>query len=163
MQHDDNKDETAEVEHKHSTATKKRGLFKRFPLVVFALVIAVVMIGGSLLYANQKKQDTAKNNGGLDTAKILHQPVTIPPSAPNKEFTAETIKQYDGQDGHKCYVAVKGVVYEIAGKTQWQNGQHQPSSGQAYCGADMTSEIDKAPHGDSKLQELPKVGTFKSS
>jgi|GEM_PF-505900 len=138
---------------------KGKRLITRFPLLFAALVLAVAMISGSLAYATNKKDVAA--NGGFDTSKVLPQAVTIPPSSPNKEFTADTIKQYDGKEGRKCYVAVKGVVYEIASKGQWQEGQHSPSSGQAYCGADLSDTIGKSPHGSSKLEELPVVGTYK--
>lgn len=141
--------------------SRRPGLVRRYRLIVLALLVAVAMIGGSLAYAASKKQAAGGNeNGKFDTAKVLPQPVSIPPSAPNKEFNAETLKQYDGQNGNKCYVAVKGKVYEIAGKTQWQGGQHLPSGGQAYCGVDLTDVIGKSPHGESKLQELPQVGTY---
>lgn len=32
-----------------------------------------------------------------------------------KTFTVEELKQFDGQDGHKAYVAVEGVVYDVTG------------------------------------------------
>jgi predicted heme/steroid binding protein len=137
------------------------GIFKRFPLLSLAVVVALIMIATSSIYAAKLKSSDAASGGTFDTSKVLPQAVTIPPSAPHKEFTAETIKQYDGKDGHKCYVAVKGVVYEIADKGQWQNGEHTPSNGLAYCGADLSDAIDKSPHGSSKLEELPVVGTYK--
>ena len=142
-----------------SEPSRSRGL-RRFSVLVIAVVVGATMIGGSLVYA--AKQRSAAHAGGFDASKVLPQAVTIPPSSPAKEFTAKTLKQYDGQNGHKCYVAVNGVVYEIAGKGQWQNGKHLPSNGKAYCGADLSQAIKQAPHGTSKLEELPKVGTFKS-
>jgi predicted heme/steroid binding protein len=57
-------------------------------------------------------------------------------------------------------VAVKGTVYEIKDSKYWQNGEHTPSSGQGICGADMTEVIKGAPHGESMLERLPKVGTY---
>jgi len=144
------------------TKSSKRSAIRRFPLLLVAVVVGVAMVGGSLVYAAKKKESPAKS-GEFDTSKVLPQAVTIPPSSPNKEFNAESIKQYDGKEGRKCYVAVNGKVYEIASKGQWQNGEHQPSSGEAYCGADLTEAIKHAPHGSTKLEELPQVGTFKPS
>jgi predicted heme/steroid binding protein len=147
---------------KNDTSSRRSNMIRRYRLVIIALVVAAVMIGGSVVYAAQKKRADS-NSGRFDTSKVLPPAVTIPPSSPDKEFTAETLKQYDGQNGNKCYVAVKGIVYEISGKGQWQNGQHLPSGGQAYCGVDLTQAISKSPHGESKLQELPQVGTYKES
>lgn len=153
-------DEPQNSEHETPRASRrKRAAVRRFPLLFLAIVLGAAMIGGSLVYAAKKKDTAAKD--GFDTSKVLPQAVTIPPSSPDKEFTAETLKQYDGEEGRKCYVAVNGTVYEISGKGQWQNGQHLPSSGKAYCGADLTQAIKQAPHGTSKLEELPKVGTYK--
>jgi predicted heme/steroid binding protein len=155
-------DEQQSSDHETSKSPKtgrKRSIVRRFPLLFIALVLGMAMVGGSLVYAAKKKDATVKN--GFDTSKVLPQAVTIPPSSPDKEFTAETLKQYDGKDGNKCYVAVNGAVYEISGKGQWQNGQHLPSNGKAYCGVDLTEAIKQAPHGSSKLEELPKVGTYK--
>jgi predicted heme/steroid binding protein len=136
---------------------KLRTITKRYPLLVFAVILGAGMVGASLAFSS-KVENTAKAD--FDPSRVLPQAVSIP--AASAVFTAETIKQYDGKDGHKCYVAVKGTVYEISGKTQWQGGQHLPSNGQAYCGADLTDTIGKSPHGESKLQELPKVGTYKA-
>lgn len=147
---------------KSDRSSRRPSLIGRYRLIVLALVVAVAMIGGSVVYAAQQKRADS-SDGRFDTSKVLPPAVTIPPSSPDKEFTAETLKQYDGQNGNKCYVAVKGVVYEISGKGQWQNGQHLPSGGQAYCGVDLTDTIGKSPHGESKLQELPQVGTYKES
>lgn len=134
-----------------------KSIIKRYPYVVLAAIVGLAMIAGSVAFAYKVNKSS---NPDFDTARVLPQSVT-PPAAANAVFTAETIKQYDGKNGHKCYVAVKGVVYEIAGKGQWQDGQHLPSNSQAYCGADLTAAISQSPHGESKLQELPKVGTFK--
>ena len=139
----------------------KRSVLRRFPVLLAALVIGVIMITGSLLYAHKKKDTPPASSGSFDTSKVLPQAVTIPPASSSKEFNADSIKQYDGKEGRKCYVAVDGIVYEIAGKGQWQNGEHQPSSGSAYCGADLSEAIKKAPHGTTKLEELPQVGTYK--
>jgi predicted heme/steroid binding protein len=133
-----------------------RQTIKRYPLVTFAVILGTAMVLSSLAFAGKVKRT---NSGSFDTASVLPQSVT-PPAGATQKFNADTIKQYDGKDGHKCYVAVDGIVYEIAGKGLWQDGQHTPSDGQAYCGADLSQAITKSPHGKSKLEELPKVGTY---
>lgn len=131
-------------------------LIKRYPLPVFAILLGSAMIFASLVFATKVEKVTKLD---FDPARVLPQPIT--PQATTAVFTAESIQQYDGKEGRKCYVAVKGIVYEIASKGQWQGGGHQPSNGEAYCGADLTQAIGQSPHGESKLQELPKVGTYK--
>jgi predicted heme/steroid binding protein len=130
---------------------------RRYSLVVFALLLGLGLIGASLAFAHK-----ASSNGGsgFDVSRVL--PVSMPSAGANSAvFTAQTIKQYDGKDGHLCYVAVKGTVYEIKNNQYWQKGKHVPSDGQAYCGADLTNVISKSPHGESVLSQLPKVGTYK--
>lgn len=161
MDPDHHKQPTSKTIRLAAAKRRSKSAIRRFPLLFLALAVAVVMVSASLVYAAKKKDSTTGNGNGFDTSKVLPQAVTIPPSSPSKEFTAETIKQYDGKEGRKCYVAIKGIVYEIAGKGQWQEGEHSPSNGQAYCGADLTEAIGKSPHGSSKLEELPVVGTFR--
>lgn len=74
--------------------------------------------------------------------------------------TSTQLAEADGKDGEKCWVAVDGTVYEIEQGFKWVDGQHTESQGQAYCGADLSTTIDKAPHGRTKLFELKKVGTL---
>lgn len=142
------------------TATGKLKAFvRRYPLVVFALVIAIGMVSFSYVYSRGNGSTGSLAAGSFDTSRVLPQPVSIP--AQSRSFTADSIKQYDGKNGHQCYVAVKGVVYEIKDNSYWQNGQHTPSNDLAYCGADLTNVLGKSPHGDSVLSQLPKVGVFK--
>lgn len=133
-----------------------RAFARKYPLLFVSVAFGVAIIASSLVIAStvQRKTDL-----GFNTEKVLPAPVTQP-SAASTVYTSESIKRYDGKDGHKCYVAVDGTVYEISGKALWQGGQHSPSGGLAYCGADMTEALKKSPHGASKLQELPKVGVF---
>lgn len=134
------------------------GLLRRYRLVVLAVVVGLVMVGGSLVYA---KTIGSNPSGDFDPRSVLSQSGEGAGPAGTEQFDATSIKQYDGKDGHECYVAVDGVVYEIPQQGQWKDGKHSPSSGQAYCGADMSQAIGKSPHGKSKLQELRKVGTYK--
>lgn len=132
------------------------GLLRRSKLVLIAVIIGVVLIGGASYYAFGRDSDTVGSD--FDPSSVLPAPVTQPEAT--AVYTAETLKQYNGKDGRRCYVAVKGVVYEISGKSLWQEGQHTPSGGEAYCGADLTEALQRSPHGESKMRDLPKVGTF---
>lgn len=70
----------------------------------------------------------------------------------------DELKRSNGKMGQTCLVAIDGTVYKIEGFSQWKDGVHTPSEGQAYCGADLSAVIDKAPHGRSKLQYLEIIG-----
>lgn len=133
------------------------GFARRYPLLFVAVGFAIGVLAASLVVAHTIR---GRANKAFSPEKVLPAPVT-PPAAANTVFTADSLKQYDGQNGRDCYVAVKGTVYKLANQ-YWQNGKHTPSSGQAYCGADMSAVIGKSPHGESVLSSLPKVGSYKS-
>jgi predicted heme/steroid binding protein len=76
------------------------------------------------------------------------------------QITREALAQHDGKNGNQCYVAIDGTVYLIEGKALWADGRHIPSGGRAMCGQDLSSVIDQAPHGRTKLQQLTVVGTL---
>ena len=81
-----------------------------------------------------------------------------PQVLPQRPVSMAELTRSDGKDGRDCLVAVDGTVYKIQDFTLWQDGQHKSSKGQAYCGADMSKIMAKAPHGKSKLDVLIKVG-----
>lgn len=139
--------------------TPRRSVFKRFPIIVAAIVIGLAIIGGGAYYAFGREPDAVDNN--FDPSSVLPAPVSQPEAS--AVYDADSLKEYTGKDGRRCYVAVDGVVYEITSKSLWQDGQHTPSGGEAYCGADLTEALKRSPHGASKLRDLPKVGTYKSS
>lgn len=41
-----------------------------------------------------------------------------------KIFTLEELKNYDGKEGRKAYIAVDGVVYDVTNVAAWQGGTH---------------------------------------
>lgn len=131
-------------------------LARTYPLLFVAVGFAIGILISSWAISNHLQAQASK---AFRPEKVLPNPVSQPSAAP-VSFTTEQLKQYDGQNGHACYVAVKGTVYEINNQ-YWQDGKHIPSGKQAYCGADMTEVIGKSPHGESVLSQLPKVGAFK--
>jgi len=136
---------------------KIHNLSRRMPVVTFAIILAIGMVGTSVYFANKTQKATTL--GSFDTTTVLPPtPVSMP--TPSRAFSAETIKQFNGQDGQPCYVAVNGTVYEIKDNNYWKTGEHTPSGGRGYCGADMSNVISQSPHGESVLGGLPKVGTY---
>lgn len=71
-------------------------------------------------------------------------------------FTLEELSKYDGENGSKAYVAYKGVVYDITNHPKWAEGKHNGNT----AGTDLTNEISKSPHGESKFDTLEVVGTL---
>lgn len=70
------------------------------------------------------------------------------------ELTLEQLSMYDGKDGNKAYIAVDGDIYDVT--DEWTNGFHNGIN----AGQDVTEDIMGAPHGESVLQNLEKVGTL---
>jgi predicted heme/steroid binding protein len=113
-------------------------------LTYISIIVALILIGGAVYARSRSAQPQTKA-------------VT---SASQKAFTLEELVANNGKDGRKCYVAVDGKVYEIEQGRLWKNGEHVTSKGQAHCGKDLSETIGKSPHGKSKLEALPTVGTL---
>jgi len=71
-----------------------------------------------------------------------------------KEFTAEELAKYDGQNGNRAYVAYKGTVYDVTESAMWPEGDHE---GMHSAGRDMTEDHEDAPH-DVYVTDFPEVG-----
>ena len=69
-------------------------------------------------------------------------------------FSVEELAKYNGKNGSSAYVAVDGVVYDVANSNKWKKGSHQGYN----AGTDLTEYISKSPHGKSILDEMPVVG-----
>ena len=71
-----------------------------------------------------------------------------------KIFTLDELKNYDGKEGRKAYIAVDGVVYDVTNVAAWQGGTHHGNN----AGNDVSDRIVKSPHGKSTLEKLEIVG-----
>ncbi len=60
-------------------------------------------------------------------------------------MTLETLKQYNGQNGQKAYIAFKGKVYDVSSSPLWKNGIHKKIH---QAGLDLTSAMEHAPHAE---------------
>ncbi len=75
-----------------------------------------------------------------------------------KVFTDEELKQYDGsQKGKPIYFVYKGKVYDITTSPLFLDGLHFEHN----AGADLSSFIADAPHGEEVLENLRVVGEYK--
>ena len=74
-----------------------------------------------------------------------------------RQFTLEELAKCDGKEGRPSYIAVDGVVYDVANAKGWKNGEHQGFK----AGRDVTKDMQKkSPHGAKPLTKLPKVGVL---
>jgi len=110
-----------------------------------SVVLGVLIVAGAYLASGS---GAAGGGRGEETATAV---------SPGPVTRAE-LAAADGRDGRPCLVAVDGVVYQIQGFTLWREGEHLPSEGRAYCGADMSEVIREAPHGTDKLELLREIG-----
>ncbi len=72
-------------------------------------------------------------------------------------MTHSELKQYNGRNGMKAYVAYKGTVYDVSESAFWKDGQHE---GQHSAGEDLTAMLAAAPHGDEVFAKMPVVATL---
>lgn len=116
--------------------------------LIISSVLGVAMIGGAVVYSKKK----AGNTGSHTSSETVKRPVS-----------KDELAKADGKNGNDCLVAVDGTVYQIKDFSLWNNqGQHVSSQGMAYCGADLSAVIDKAPHGRKMLDILIEVGPLSS-
>ena len=74
-----------------------------------------------------------------------------------KCFTEKELAQCNGQNGNPVYVAHKGNVYDVSESKLWKGGLHMRRHS---AGADLTSDIQAAPHGVEMLERYPQIGTL---
>jgi predicted heme/steroid binding protein len=74
-----------------------------------------------------------------------------------KAFTLAELAKYNGKNGNRAYVAVKGKVYDVTDNPLWAAGDHQ---GSHQAGSDLTAELDLAPHGPENLDKVTPVGAL---
>ena len=75
-----------------------------------------------------------------------------------KEFDADELRQYNGEDGRPIYVAYKGKVYDLTESKMWRKGMHMKRH---QAGQDLSTDIQAAPHEPDLLDRYPQVGILK--
>jgi len=71
-------------------------------------------------------------------------------------YTLEELRSFDGKEGRKALVAVRGDVYDVTASRLWKNGKHT----RHLAGDDLTGALTQAPHSADKLEGFPKVGVL---
>lgn len=72
-------------------------------------------------------------------------------------MTRDELASFDGEQGRKAYVAVSGKVYDVTMSPHWQEGNHQDVH---RAGADLTVELQRAPHVRSLIERFPVVAVL---
>jgi predicted heme/steroid binding protein len=129
--------------------------------VVTALALGAIAAGLTNVEA-ETETDAAQTSSNIESGEDAEDtPATDSElsTLPNTISTDELSKQ-NGKDGNACWVAIDGVVYDTAGISEWQNGEHTTSGGRAKCGEDLTDVISQSPHGKEVLGKLAEVGTL---
>ena len=75
-----------------------------------------------------------------------------------KEFDSDELAKYNGENGNPVYVAYDGKVYDISESKLWRNGVHMKRH---HAGAELTTDLQAAPHEKDVLERFPQVGVFK--
>lgn len=75
-----------------------------------------------------------------------------------EEFTKEELREYNGKEGRKSYIACDGDIYDVTDSFLWKDGKHQVTH---YAGEDLTGELKEAPHDIDFLKKFPVVGRLK--
>ena len=72
-------------------------------------------------------------------------------------MTLEKLKQYNGRNGQKAYIAYKGNVYDVSSSPLWENGIHKKMH---EAGLDLTDLLEKAPHTEEVFDRFAIVDTL---
>ena len=70
-------------------------------------------------------------------------------------MTLEELARFDGREGRPAYAAVSGTIYDFSASPLWPTGLHQ---GLHQAGADLTEELQSAPHVRALIERFPVVG-----
>lgn len=75
-----------------------------------------------------------------------------------KEFDAEELAKYNGENGSPIYIAHDGKVYDVSESKLWRNGTHMKRH---HAGNDLTTDIQTAPHEPDVLERYRQIGVLK--
>ncbi len=79
------------------------------------------------------------------------------PTLTDGKISEEELSFFDGSEGRQAYFAYQGKVYDVSNSSLWKNGTHMVRH---QAGVDLTSILSQAPHDESKILDMPVVGTL---
>ena len=74
-----------------------------------------------------------------------------------KELDSNALAEFNGSNGKPVYIAYQGKVYDVSKSKLWKSGIHQKYH---QAGADLTEDIEAAPHEADVLRRFPQVGAL---
>ena len=111
--------------------------------IILGIVMVIVVAGVGILALTSFK---------LNESEDVQQTIT----KTDKNFTKETIKDYNGKNGNPGYVAIDGVVYDISDKKLLRGSLRR----ELRPGVDATRFVKRDPRVMAVIKELPVVGTY---
>jgi len=72
------------------------------------------------------------------------------------KYTKKELGNFDGKEGRKAYISVRGYVYDVTNERTWMDSTHYGLE----PGKDLTSEFYNCHNQERILQGLPIVGTL---
>jgi len=72
-------------------------------------------------------------------------------------MTKEQLKQYNGKNNQKAYIAYRGKVYDVTESPLWKNGTHE---GLHEAGIDLTDALVNAPHAEEVFSKFEIIDTL---
>ena len=127
-------------------------------MISILLLVAAVAITACTPASAQPTSSAAAPSVAASTSAAADTSTAGPDAtAALRTFTAEELAKYDGKNGNPAYVAVNGKVYDVTNVPEWKGGNHW---GRFQAGRDLSEAIKLSPHGLSKLDLVPMVGTY---
>ncbi len=77
-----------------------------------------------------------------------------------RKFSKEELANCDGTEAKPVYIAHKGIVYDVSESRMWRGGRHMKRHD---AGADLTTDIQAAPHDAAVLERYPQVGVLETA
>ncbi len=77
-----------------------------------------------------------------------------------REFKADELADYNGDNGNPIYIAYAGKVYDVSESKLWRKGLHMKRH---RAGHDLTNDLQAAPHEEDVIQRYPQVGILKKT
>jgi len=110
----------------------------------------------SMMESEEAKDEDSmmESEEAKDEDSMMEEEESMTESNELPTFTLAELATFNGENGQPAYVAVAGVVYDVSNHPRWQTNEHNGN----VAGTDLTEAIKKAPHGTSKLKDLPVVG-----
>lgn len=114
---------------------------------VWVVRVLVMLVGAAAAFLLLAGCGGGSETVVTDTTAVpqVTAPAATVPAPAEKTFTLAELAQYEGKDGRPAYVAVDGVVYDVAGSRQWDKGDHTPCSLDAMAGQDLSVILTQAP------------------